>query len=253
MNQTTSLLAALAVLAGCASAPQRILSVKSQPAEANVCIKGRVGSQLIGPEQQCIGSTPFEADHVQVTDADGKKRVIHFNELNPDKDGFYLVVNRKGYASEATEVPSWNHFLVLKQETPVAVEAPIPVVASGQLAKTGIVKITSEPLGALVYINDTVRGNTPFTYEGQPGMAKLKIEHPDRVAYEGIMSVNSGESRELNIKLTGNAEKLATPVVKSAVPTDSKAKSEDRKAASVDDKVTDAEEIKTPDQSVAVK
>lgn len=204
------------IASGCASAPPRVLSVKSEPAEANVCIKGKFGSELISQDQQCIGATPFESDKMTIQDKEGKKHIVKFNEIDPDKDGFYLIVNRKGYSSQSSSVPAWEHFVVLKQETPVDAST----TNAAQLAKTGIVKITSEPVGAIVYINDTLRGNTPFVFEGQAGMAKVKIEHPDHIAYEGIMSVNSGESRELNIKLPPT-QKESVASAKSSVRIDS--------------------------------
>ena len=222
------------VINGCASAPPRVLSVKSSPAEANVCINGKFGSELISREQQCIGTTPFEADQVEVVGADGKKRIVHFNQLDQSKEDFYLVVNRKGYSSESANVPSWDHFVILKQETPelphatitpevtvppVALMLPTPAAPVAIIeAKTGAIKITSDPPGALVYINDTVRGNTPFAYESQAGMAKVRIEYPNRQAYEGTMSIVNGESRELNIKLPATKRIPATVIGKNVEP-----------------------------------
>ena len=103
------------ILSSCAT-PPRVLSIKSQPAEANVCIKGRFGGELLSQEQQCIGLTPFESDRAEITDKDGKKRVIHFNEIQTEKESFFVVVNRKGFSSESTQVPGWEHYVVLKSE-----------------------------------------------------------------------------------------------------------------------------------------
>lgn len=190
---------------GCASAP-RVLTVKSFPADAEVCLKGKAGSHHFQQSKECIGSTPLELEAVTVADEAGKKRTVHFKDLDPEKDQFYLVVSRPGYAPQSMSVPGWEHFVTLQPEqlkTEVA-PAATPVVTRGSA------KITSDPVGALVYVNDFLKGNTPYTLEGEGGQTvRLKIEQAGYEPIERSVTLESTKSMEINLTMKRDTEKVA--------------------------------------------
>ncbi|MBI3556941.1 MAG: hypothetical protein HY074_11810, partial [Deltaproteobacteria bacterium] len=130
----------------------RVLTVKSDPADAEVCIKGRAKSEHFSNMKSCVGTTPFEADRVDVTNADGDKRTVKFKDVENDKESFYLVVTHSGYAAQALEVPGWDHMVVLKPlGTPAAAPVAAPVVAAvpePASVAPGTVSLTTEPTGA---------------------------------------------------------------------------------------------------------
>ena len=102
--------------AGC-GAPARTLLIRSDPADAEVCVKGRADSGFFKSEKVCVGSTPFDADRVLVPDGHlGAKREVKFKDVERAHESFFVIVSRPGYAPQALEVPSWEHVVVLKPE-----------------------------------------------------------------------------------------------------------------------------------------
>ena len=185
----------------------RVLTVKSDPADAEVCIKGRARSERFSNNKSCVGTTPFEADRVEVTDGDGDKRTVKFKDIENDKESFYVVVTHSGYAAQALEVPGWDHMVVLKPiGAPVAAPVPAAAPAAVEPASTapGSVSLTSEPTGALVYINDALKGNTPFTYQGAAGPVRIKFELDGFATLEKTVTLEAGAPIKLNFKLQTN-------------------------------------------------
>lgn len=213
LNQSLIFVLLTVTIQGCASAP-RVLKVRSEPAEAEVCIKGKAGSRDFKNSKTCFGSTPFEAESVTVTDDAGKKRLIRFSDLDQDKEQFYLVVSRPGYAPQSVTVPAWEHFLTLRQEQPkepaAPAMAPIPSASS-----KGSAKISSDPVGALVYVNDFLKGNTPYVIEAEAGQTlRLKIEQAGYRAMERSITIESGKAMEINLPMEKDAS--SSIVVKQA-------------------------------------
>lgn len=209
-EKTLIFITASLFIQGCASAP-RILSVRSEPAEAEVCIKGKAGSRLFKQSKECIGNTPLEMDGVNVTDESGKKRLVRFKDLDPERDQFYLVVSRPGYAPQSMTVPGWEHFVSLRQEqakeAAPAVTAPMPIPASAPVR--GTAKISSDPVGALVYVNDFLKGNTPYVLEGESGQTvRLKVEQSGFRPIERSITMDSGKAMEINLTMEKEAEKV---------------------------------------------
>jgi hypothetical protein len=199
LNQSLVFILITLSLQSCASTP-RMLSVKSDPADAEVCIKGKHGNQYFKQGKSCVGTTPFEADSVTIADEKGRKRVVHFNELDQEKDRFYIVISREGYAPQSMEVPSWEHYVTLRQEQPKqeVVAAPVPVAP----ATKGAAKITSDPVGALVYVNDFLKGNTPYVLEGENGQTiRLKVEQAGYLPIEQSITMESGKTMEINLSM----------------------------------------------------
>lgn len=122
-------------LVGCSST-RRVLVVRSQPAEAEVCIKGKPGSQLISTYQQCVGSTPFEAERLVLKNPKGKKVSINLGDFEDEGENFDIVVRRPGYAPQTVSVPDWEHEFALKPGTPAraAVIQPRPIALPAQPA-----------------------------------------------------------------------------------------------------------------------
>jgi hypothetical protein len=212
-------------LSSCSSTP-KVLSVKSFPAEADVCLKGKSGSEYLDSNKAvCIGQTPFEADHFDYVSSDGKKHHVEFRDLKP-QENFYLILKKDGYASQSTQVPSWDQVLSLnqvqQQSAPLQVQvqaAPAPIASVAPIAqiqsaenehgKTAALRILSNPPGALVYINGSLQGNTPYVYQYpiNPGQAlvpsgiKVKLEAPGFGQFERIVSLNSADNQEINFQL----------------------------------------------------
>ncbi len=184
----------------------RVLTVKSDPADAEVCIKGRAQSEHFSNSKSCVGTTPFEADRVTVTDSDGDKRTVKFKDIESDKESFYVVVTHSGYAAQAVEVPAWDHMVVLKPiGTPATtVAAAAPEATAPVSTAPGSVSLTSEPTGALVYVNDALKGNTPFTFQGAAGPVRIKFELDGFATLEKTITLEAGAPIKLNFKLQTN-------------------------------------------------
>lgn len=194
---------------GCASAP-RILTVKSHPADAEVCIKGKNKSEHFSSAKQCIGSTPLEMESVTLADANGKKRVVRFSDLDQDKEQFYLVVSRPGYAPQSMSVPGWDHFVTLRQEQPIETAAALVTGPAPLMAVTKPnAKISSDPVGALVYVNDFLKGNTPYVLEAENGQTvRLKIEQSGYRPIERSITMEAGKNLEINLTMEKEAERV---------------------------------------------
>ncbi|MEW6057815.1 MAG: PEGA domain-containing protein [Bdellovibrionota bacterium] len=193
-----AILAIVLVVAACGGS-RKILVVKSEPADAEVCIKGKGGSEYFSNSKNCVGTTPFEADRVKVVDVEGEKRVVSFKDVEGDKESFYIVVSRPGYKPQAVEVPAWEHVVKLQPEGGMA--TPSDAAASTQTQSRAVMKITSEPVGALVYIGGTLKGNTPFSYEGQTGTVNVKLELAGHQTIEKALALDASVPLNLNFKM----------------------------------------------------
>lgn len=180
---------------GCAT-PRQVLKVRSFPAEAKVCIKGKTGSQILPTEKQCVGETPFEAERIKIRDNTGKTRMVSISDLVEQDKSFYLTVNRKGYSAESATVPGLEHYLSLKYEGKTADADP--------LKNMGTVQISSQPEGALVYIDGALKGNTPYTYEGKKGSIRVKIESHGFETMDKVLVVSENAKQAINFNLRPN-------------------------------------------------
>jgi hypothetical protein len=108
-----------AIGAGCGG-PARALIIKTDPADAEICIKGSAGGSHFAVRKSCVGTTPFDADRVEVESDDGHRHVVKFKDVESSGEKFYVIVSRPGYAPRAVEVPGWQHMIVLSRtpETP---------------------------------------------------------------------------------------------------------------------------------------
>jgi len=200
LNQSLIYVAAVLSIQACSSTP-RILSVRSNPAEAEVCIKGKPGSHYFGQSKNCIGATPLEVDSITVTDDAGKKRLVRLKDIEEDKEQFYLVVSRQGYAPQSMTVPGWEHFVALQEEQAKKEAIPVPMTVISSSDK-GSAKISSDPVGALVYVNDFLKGNTPYVLEGENGQTvRLKVEQAGYRSIERSITIDSGKSMNINLTM----------------------------------------------------
>lgn len=196
----------LFVVVGCGGRG-RALVIKSDPADAEICIKGKAGSEYFSNNKSCVGTTPFDADKVEIVEPGGDRKTVKFKDIESDKESFYVVITHSGYQAQALEVPVWEHSVTLKPLGATAVSSSVvPVAAVSSLAapvEKGSAKVTSEPTGALVYINNALKGNTPFTYEGPAGTVRLKLELDGFEVLERALEVQPRESIAVNFKLAG--------------------------------------------------
>lgn len=103
------------IVTGCGH--QRVLMVRSEPAEAEVCIKGKYKSRYFPTNRKtCIGMTPYEADQVEFVDERGDTRKVDFADLESDKENFYILISKPGYGTRSMQVPSWEHFIALQPD-----------------------------------------------------------------------------------------------------------------------------------------
>ena len=191
-----------AMLFGCSTTP-RVLIVRSEPADAAVCIKGKAHSGHFGEEKTCVGTTPFEADRVELPQPDGGKRIVKFKDVASDKESFYVLVSRPGYLTQALEIPEWEHLVLLKTEPPLIPGGSTAPEAEGEpppIVK-GSFRLGSDPIGALVYIDGELRGNTPFAYESLPGPGRVRVELEGYRAVEKVITILSGEILRVSFKL----------------------------------------------------
>lgn len=227
-----------ALLASGCGGHGRALVVKSSPADADVCIKGKANSEHFSNQKSCVGSTPFEATKVLVTDPDGKRKEVKFSDIEGDHESFYVVVSRNGYLSEVMEVPDktgqWEFDVSMKSEqaaaaaqvaaVSAAAPAPLPVaparpaVQQPSAIDNGTLRITSDPAGALVYIGGALRGNTPFTYEARGGEnVAIKLELDGYKTVEKSFTMEAQKNFAINFRLPQNgvapAAAPAAPVI----------------------------------------
>ena len=120
VRATLALTAALilgSLVTGCSSTPTRALVVKSDPAEVDVCIKGKSTSQYFSSAKaSCVGKTPLDISGADVIGPDGKKHHVNFGEVDQQREEFYLILFRPGYAPKSLPVPSWDQFANMKRE-----------------------------------------------------------------------------------------------------------------------------------------
>jgi hypothetical protein len=116
LGQSAALVLGLLVM-GCSSAPTRALVVKSDPAEVDVCIKGKSTSKYFySAKASCVGKTPLDISGADVWGPDGKKHHVNFGDVDVDREEFYLILSRPGYAPKSLPVPSWDQFANMKHE-----------------------------------------------------------------------------------------------------------------------------------------
>jgi hypothetical protein len=114
--QSTALILGL-IATGCSTPPTRALVVKSDPAEVDVCIKGKSTSKYFySAKASCVGKTPLDISGADVWGPDGKKHHVNFGDVDQDREEFYLILSRPGYAPKSLPVPSWDQFANMKRE-----------------------------------------------------------------------------------------------------------------------------------------
>lgn len=149
-----SIVAAALAVSACGG-PRKILVVKSEPSDAEVCIKGKGGSRYFSNQKQCVGTTPFEADRVSIVDTNGERSTVKFRDLEKANESFYVVVNHKGYLSQTIEVPGWEHLMTLKQETQlISSSATTPSASTDSKAKEGPAESNQPELPKVVAPSD---------------------------------------------------------------------------------------------------
>ena len=72
----------------------------------------------------------------------------------------------------------------------------------------GTLKISSTPTSADVYINGTYKGKTPLQLELPPGTYEIKLTKDGYEEYTTRVTLEAGETSELNVKLEPNLENL---------------------------------------------
>jgi hypothetical protein len=78
----------------------------------------------------------------------------------------------------------------------------INVVFVPQINK-GWITVTSEPTGAMVFINGELKGVTPLSgYEVVPGVYEVVLLKPGYKVYIKTITVDPGETEEINAVLT---------------------------------------------------
>lgn len=197
----------LSFLAACAS---KELVVKSQPADANVYLKGF--DRKYFPEGKIkIGSTPLKTKDFAWVDKDGRKHTVAIDDVAGKE--FYVIVEKQDFETTAIEAPPLYH------------DVKLPVIPKVEMTKTEIpadkllakVRFTSEPAGAKVYLDDEFIGNTPLDITKKPGKYQVRLSMPQHDDVKESITLNETESRTLNFPMQGPVIERKAAAVASSV------------------------------------
>ncbi|WP_461867042.1 PEGA domain-containing protein [Thermococcus sp.] len=78
----------------------------------------------------------------------------------------------------------------------------ISIQLSSILNSLPILKVSSSPLGAKVYINGSYRGKTPLILQLYPGTYKIKLAKDEYTVYTTTITLKIGENRSISVNLT---------------------------------------------------
>jgi hypothetical protein len=207
------------VQAGCAT--KRTLMVWSQPAEAEIWIKGKPGSRLVSMNQQLVGTTPFEAERIAVVGPHGEKRVLNLGDLESESENLDITLRRPGYASRTLTVPQWRHQVALRPASralaSVAPATPAPAAPAtaknsvgSTVADAGLL-LRSVPGGATVLINGKEAGKTPYLIESRAGVIEVELSAPGFATALRRVFVPADRRAALELTLTPIALANARP------------------------------------------
>ncbi len=146
--------------------------------------------------------------------------------LVTEPSGAKVTMNDKYYGETPVllkNLPIGNHRATLKKDSFVEkvaiwdiINARPKKITKLMDSNVGEIVIKSIPSKAKVYINDELRGFTPFQKDIENGEYKIKVELEGYITYQQITSIKRDKTEEINATLT---ELPGTLIVKS-VPSD---------------------------------
>ncbi len=190
------------------------LVVNSEPAGAHIYIKGS-NEKYFPPGQVSVGMTPSKFKKYSFIDAEGNSKEFRFTDLSKD-DFFQVLIEKEGYEPMTLTSPPYFHNVKLKQIKNAKTTTDSNVVVQ---KNTGFVTISSDPVGARIYINNELLGNTPYTFEEKAGHYQLILKFPGKNTVQENIVIHAGKTRALEFLLTeGGATSTAkvfekTPIV----------------------------------------
>ncbi|WP_461867150.1 PEGA domain-containing protein [Thermococcus sp.] len=125
------------------------------------------------------------------------------------RDSNAKVMDSNAQVSYSNAVVKESDAIVTDSNARVSTENP---VVETQYPKFSTLRITSQPEGAKVYIDETYKGATPLTLELNPRTYKLKLTKEGYQDYEDTITLKAGETKELDIKLEPSLESLKIEV-----------------------------------------
>ena len=110
------------------------------------------------------------------------------------------LVARLLNADKSRQVLLRNGEIVQPENPPEQPEPPTPP------RNEGILKVLSDPSGALVFVNNTYIGKTPTSKELNPGVYRVKVTMTGYQPYEGNVRIYAGKITKLLVRLTKKGE-----------------------------------------------
>jgi len=126
----------------------------------------------------------------------------------PSQASIYINGEYRGETPLTLEVEAGTYAIRISKDdyqdytTTVTIEPGKTATVSANLTqKTGMLKITSEPSGAEVYVDGSYKGTTPLTLTLTPGTYEVKVVKEDYEPYTQIVTLNADETKTINAKL----------------------------------------------------
>ncbi len=191
---STLVLAAVFLSTGCGS--NKKLVVNSAPSNADVYLKG-ANSDYFPNNKFKVGKTPLIIENYKFTNDEGEVTEVEINDIMEEQ--FFVIIEKESYEPNSFMAPPLAHEVKLK----VIPELKI----SGQHLKkeasfNGEVRITSNPTGAKIYIDNMLVGNSPYTGDLKSGEYELVIKQDGFKDLKEKVQVNPNKLKGLHFDLS---------------------------------------------------
>jgi len=202
------------------------LKISSIPSQASIYINGEYEGETpltldveAGTYTIRISKADYQDYTTTITVEPGETKTINakltpaFGYLTIESSPAWAKVYVDGSYIGRTPIRDYKlsvgeHKIEIKKEdyrdysTTVTIEPGKTATVSANLAqKTGMLKITSEPSGAKVYVDGSYKGTAPLTLTLTPGTYEVKVVKEDYEPYTQRITLSAGESKTINAQL----------------------------------------------------
>jgi len=179
--------------------------------EGLIGMMGSIANELAG-----VGET------TEVKDIIVETTVSSFGSLEisstPSQAMVYINGMKLGLTPfKLNELKTGEHILKLTKNGYIDYEGPFLIVSGKNeilemaLERLNIVNISSNPSGALFYLDDELKGSTPVIFELRSGVYKLKILKEGFSDWEQDVTINKDYSSDITLLKLYNVEFISTP------------------------------------------
>jgi hypothetical protein len=155
--------------------------VRSTPADAQVLVDGRER-----------GRTPATVEDL----APGAHRVRVVHEGYASQDRTIVVTTERPVQSLTVDLEQSNSL------TPSPARTPAPAAAAVDGEAVGALDVESRPIGAQVFLDDTLVGTTPFASARVPaGKHSIRLEYTGYRQWESSVSIMRNERNRITASL----------------------------------------------------